>query len=304
MAEMVTVRRYIDVVEAQLARAKLGACGIRAFVVDGASFNPILSGAIGAVRLDVSESDLEQAEEVLAAEGADPDDPDEPAETASYRTHGAALAAGRDAEVVRCPRCELEYCFFERPRFAGGPGGVTGLAVLLYPLVLLSPKRWRCHKCEHVWDDPKDGPREMTRLEQDDPHPVFRLRRRNHGMGLFLGAIAGGVGGLVLNAAHSWAGGLVFVLVAAFGYLMGGALGDDVCSKPGCRAPLPAAAEECPRCKGTIAGNVRRAAEHFSAAADARRAIAAHRQEPPALEEPRRPKKKARRPRQAPSAAS
>ena len=64
------------------------------------------------------------------------------------------------------------------------------------------------------------------------------------------------------------------------GWLVGRSLRYDLCSEPECRALLPSGVEDCARCKGSLAGVIHRAEEHFSAAADVRRDIAALRKEP------------------------
>src|ERR1700742_2842199 len=85
---LVTIRRYLDPLNAQMDRAHLEGGGIRAHVIEGVSFNPLLSGVGGGVQLQVGERDVEQAEAILDA--AAPAD-----------------VAGDDGEApgaVRCPR--------------------------------------------------------------------------------------------------------------------------------------------------------------------------------------------------------
>jgi hypothetical protein len=69
----------------------------------------------------------------------------------------------------------------------------------------------------------------------------------------------------------------LFFGVPVLGWRIGKAVRSDVCSEPSCRAPLARGAEECQGCKGTIAGTITSAPEHFAAAADVRREIAASR---------------------------
>jgi hypothetical protein len=54
------------------------------------------------------------------------------------------------------------------------------------------------------------------------------------------------------------------VLGPVAGALLGGSRYVDVCSKPGCRAPLPPDAVRCPRCDGEIAGTISRPEQHFA----------------------------------------
>jgi hypothetical protein len=121
-----------------------------------------------------------------------------------------------------------------------------------------------------VWDDREEGPKQMTRLAPGDPRPVFRLRRAHAGMGVFLGAMAGFCAAMLVHGL-----GAIFLFVApAFGWAVGRSFAGDVCSEPKCRSPLPPGAETCPGCKGSVAGRVRSAAEHYAAAAGFRRELA------------------------------
>lgn len=249
--ELVTIRRYGNSVEAELARATLASSGVTAFVVDSASFNPLLTDAVGGVRLDVAERDVRNAEEVLRV-------------AALTRAHDED---DDDRDVVRCPRCELQYCTFGRPRLTDVAAGMGDmLAWLTGPF---ARPRWRCQKCHHVWDDPKEGPRAITALEPDDPRPVMRLVRGHPGMGVFVG---GALGTLSLAAAPEL--GVALLMAGAFlGWLGGRAVTGEQCSEPSCRAPLPQGASECPRCHGTLSGVIHAGHEHYSAVAQVRREL-------------------------------
>lgn len=260
--KLITVRRYLDPVAAQMDRTLLSANGIESHVFEAASYNPLLSGAAGGTQLQVREGDLQRVERLLEVH---------PGEAASNDEE-------EEAGGVRCPRCELAYCFHERLRLEGSSAS-TALTILAAPLLLFLPRRWHCHKCGHVWDDPKEGPAAITKLEEGDPRPVFRLRRAHSGMGLFLGLFAGFCGALLVTAALPRAGGeLAFaVLVGApfIGWAVGRWWQYDLCSEPGCRTALTSDRSECPRCSGAIAGVIRSADEHYAAAADFRRELSA-----------------------------
>jgi hypothetical protein len=276
----VTVRRYLDAVVAQADRAHLQAVGIRAHVIEAASINPLLAGALGGVTLEVAEHDLRRAEQVLA-ESTAPD---------------PQVDDGEGEDAVRCPRCELAYCSFERPTLRGlAPGAVGGLALVLVGLRGFGGKRWCCQRCGHLWDDPKEGPKAMTPLGLDDPRPVFRLRRAHAGMGLFLGLILGFLGLVSLGPLLGGAALLVALGVVPIAWLVGSRLRYDVCSEPSCRAPLLADAEECERCHGAIAGVVRTAEEHYSAAADFRRELAELKKRPAKISKKAKKARKAKR---------
>ena len=256
MAGFVVVRTYPEPVEAQLDRVRLESEGIRAIVLEPTGYNPALTAAVGGVRLEVDPADLARAEIILRDPGPDPSDVDEE----------------DDPQEVRCPRCELPYCAFERPKLRGlSPGGAASLlAVVLSSVMAMEPARWHCHRCEHVWDDRNEGPRRMTRLLPSDPRPVFRLRRAHPGMGLFVGLL---VGFVLAKTVPGAAAGLLFFVAPVVGWLIGSSVAGDVCSEPKCREVLPAKVETCPGCKGSVAGRVRSGPEHYAAAADFRREL-------------------------------
>jgi hypothetical protein len=266
---LVTIRTFLDPVEAELARAKLEGCDVFALVVEPTGFNPLLTAAAGGVLLRVRESDAGRAESILGVTASDAEEDDEPEGT------------------VRCPRCELAYCFLERPTLRSGMP--TGLGFFAWMAGRFGKKRWYCHKCEHVWDDPQAGPARMTLLSPDDPRPVFRLHRAHSGMGLFIGAVGGALAGGLADLAPA------FVAVPLVGWLVGRSIRRDVCSEPSCRAPLSRDAEECARCRGAVAGAISRAAEHYAEAADFRRELAALRRAPRSAPE-RAKRKRPRRP--------
>ncbi|APR84620.1 Hypothetical protein A7982_09969 [Minicystis rosea] len=259
---LVTVRRYFSPLDAEMDRARLRAEGIPAHVIEGASFNPLVNGIGSGVQLQVGDRDRDRADTILGE---------------------LAIESGDDGEApgtVRCPRCELAYCSFERPRLrTNAPAPWLSPIVLVLSLFrALGPKRWQCERCEHVWDDPKEGPIEMTKTEPGDPRPVFRLRRAHAGMGLFLGGLIGFFAGAVIG--HEL-GLLVALALTGGGYFIGSRLRYDLCSEPQCRTPLRSGVEDCPRCKGAVAGVIHAAAAHYAAVADFRRELAAMRKKLP-----------------------
>ncbi len=244
----VVIRTYLDVMAAEMDRVHLESEGITARVIEAASYNPALGSSIaGGIRLQVSGADAERANAILGV-------------SAPEESEGDA----DDTAAVRCPRCELSYCFYERPRAR------HGLLALTLPLMMFMKKRWRCRKCEHVWDDPKAGPANITRLEPGDPRPAFRLRRHHGGMGIFVGSLVG----MVLSLLTPFPYGLLLLIAcASLGWLVGRAQRADVCSVPECRALVAHGAESCPRCKATLGGAIDSAPQHYAAAADFRREL-------------------------------
>ncbi len=245
---------YSSRIEAELGRTSLAAEGIDAQVIDAASTHPILNEAAGGTRLFVDETDAERARQVLA-------------ETARVET------VDDDPDAVRCPRCELSYCFYERPRFRGASAaaGADLFAVLGSILLKAAPKRWRCAKCGHVWDDASEGPKHMTSLPEGEPKPVFRLKRTQGCVGIFLGIGLGFAASIAMHASQYTP--FLLLLGGTFGWVVGGAMRRDVCSEPSCRALLPPDELHCPGCRGIVAGAVYTAEEHYAAAADYRREL-------------------------------
>jgi hypothetical protein len=55
---LTTAATYLDPVQAELGRAKLESCDIRAVVVEPTGFNPLLTASAGGVLLKVAESEV------------------------------------------------------------------------------------------------------------------------------------------------------------------------------------------------------------------------------------------------------
>lgn len=270
MAELVTARTYLDVVEAEAARSALKQAGIRAFVFEPTAYNPLLTAAAGGIQLNVAEPDLHRAKRLLdALAGPVPEDDEDEPQEGPHGPHAYRSSAEAPREV-RCPRCELAYCFHERTRSFGR--SLHPLALLFWlPRALFGKKRWHCHTCGHEWDSAEEGPRSRTRLPKDLPEPVFRLRRSYGAAGFFFGFWLGFLIAVILRSVPA---GVAFAAAPIVLGLAGSRLHRDLCSAPTCRAPLPAGADECPSCKGTVAGVIERAEQHYAAVAEVRRELA------------------------------
>lgn len=283
--DVVAVASYSTPVEAELSREHLAENGINAVVQEGASFNPMVSVAAGGTRLLVRSADEGRARHLLRRLAkAEPQEDDEPGE-------------------VRCPRCEQTYCTFGTALATASTGAAIPPLFLMFLLPLgLTRKRWRCQRCEHVWDDPEEGPKKRTPLHPDDPQPVFRLRRRKTGTGLLLGV---GVSLLSLALASQPGAGaaaaplvVIGCIAPILGFVVGRRMYTDVCSNPDCRAVLAHGAKDCRGCHGAIAGDIQSANQHWSEAAAVRRelwALRAEKESAPkkALTKKKRPRKKA-----------
>lgn len=268
---LVVVGDFGSPIDAELARTALEVAGVAATLE---SFAPIdVASVTGRAILRVSEADAERAQAILERVRA----------VAREREH----QIDAQAEVLRCPRCELPYTTFGRWR----PAGSSALAALyLLPVTLASRRRYRCQSCGHAWDDPAESPATPTLLEPGDPKPVFRMQRSGELGGVFLGIIVG----VVLLIALDAQGPLRWVALGApvsVGFLLGRGFSVDLCSLPSCRAVLSPGAEACSSCGGTVAGRVSSSAEHWAMAAEVRRELAAERGAAPAR---RAKKRKAR----------
>lgn len=261
---LVTVASRSTALEAEMARAYLGDHGITAFVQDAASFNPIINEIGGGTRLVVRDADARLARSLLRTL--------EKPSTSDDQDDG-------EAGEIRCPRCELAYCFFETSFQSG-----ASWTVLVHPLMALlsglfgvfQKKRWRCHKCLHVWDDPKDGPARPTPLDPDDPRPIFALERGRGGVGLLIGLMIMALSSVVLvDPSIPREVGLIPLLFPFIGFAVGRRFVSTSCSAPGCCAALEPGAKECRACGGSVAGVIHRAHEHYAEAAAFRRELAA-----------------------------
>jgi hypothetical protein len=132
-----TIRRYRDLSEALIAHSALESSGVESFVQD-ANFVRLdwgVSNAIGGIRLQVSEADVETAEAVLTqpipSEIAIPGDVD----------YGQPV----------CPRCgSLDTSF----RSSNDGLRVATLFFVGVPLPQTGPKDyWHCEECQLEWMD-------------------------------------------------------------------------------------------------------------------------------------------------------
>ena len=133
--KLVTVRRYRDLSEAIVARAVIEGAGMYCFLQNEnmVRLDWQLSNFIGGIRLQVAESDVAMAEEILSAPVP-----------ASIEMDGEP-----DYIQPRCPRCDSLDISFE------GAGRGAALAAL-YLFTLPAPmgkKRWMCNQCDLLWAD-------------------------------------------------------------------------------------------------------------------------------------------------------
>ena len=130
-----TVARFRDVPAADLACTRLEADGVSAVVVHAnhVRVDWLISQAIGGVRVQVAESDLERAREALARERSD-----------DLAVVSEAALPPADGDV--CPECGAESVtgstLARRTKAASMFLGI--------PFVVWR-RRWHCRACGHSW---------------------------------------------------------------------------------------------------------------------------------------------------------
>jgi Putative prokaryotic signal transducing protein len=129
---MTTVATFSKPEEAHLFCHRLEGAGIPAFVQDERTIQMdwLISNAIGGVRVQIADADVEAAREFLAAD---------------------VPQSCPEAEDVPCPACgSVQTAPDELPRRLA----FLTLLVLTFPLPLIR-RRWRCAACNKVFKVPK-----------------------------------------------------------------------------------------------------------------------------------------------------
>jgi len=135
--ELVTIAKFFSLGEAKLAQGKLSSEGISAFVCDEHThaINWHMGAAFGGIRLQVPDSQLVRALEVL--EGFQPEESDEEEET---------------EEVPCCPECEsLEI----REIVGTNPGQISlwSAAIPFPEPPTQTTHHWKCLACGYQWQE-------------------------------------------------------------------------------------------------------------------------------------------------------
>jgi hypothetical protein len=131
---LVTLRHFRDIPEAFLAKGKLESAGIECVLADGnlVRMDWLLSNAIGGIRLQVHQRELESARAIL-------DEPI-PAEFGDEEL-------GESFVQPRCPRCcSLDIAFEKIDRF-----WTYGLWLLLSFPIPVRKGNWKCYTCGTEW---------------------------------------------------------------------------------------------------------------------------------------------------------
>jgi hypothetical protein len=125
---MITIATFSKPEEAHLFRTRLEAAGIPAFVQDEhfIQMDWLASNAVGGVRVQVADEDLDETKEFLAADTAQ---------------------SSPDAIDVVCPSCGSHHTApDESPRRIA----FLGMLIFSFPL-LLARRSWRCADCHGVF---------------------------------------------------------------------------------------------------------------------------------------------------------
>jgi len=131
---LVTLEHFRDMPEALLAKGKLESAGIHSVLADGnlVRMDWLLSNAIGGIRLQVEQRDVESARAVLKEPI--------PAELGDERLEEPFIQP-------RCPRCySLDIGFEGIDRF-----WTYGLWLLLSFPIRVRKSNWKCYTCGVEW---------------------------------------------------------------------------------------------------------------------------------------------------------
>jgi len=133
---LVTLQHFRDIPEALLAKGKLESAGIECMLADGnlVRMDWLLSNAIGGIRLQVHQQDVEPARALLE-EPIPPEFGEE--------------ELGEPFVQPRCPRCcSLDIGFEKIDRF-----WTYGLWLLLSFSIAIIKGNWECYTCGSEWVD-------------------------------------------------------------------------------------------------------------------------------------------------------
>ena len=139
--ETVTLRQFLDLPEALLAKGSLESAGIQAYLVDDnmVRLNWFISNILGGIKLKVCAEDAEAAGEIL----------NQPIpETLDVEGVG-------NFEQPKCPRCQsLDVTCDELNKGISYWTAYAGVPIPVYK------KGWLCHACSNEWEEQGGAPPE------------------------------------------------------------------------------------------------------------------------------------------------
>ena len=134
MAKLITIASFINIIDAQLLRARLESSGIKCFIADEntVAINWLYSNFIGGVKVQVLEKDLEKAKEIFEEKPV-------VSETLESQVKNASMDA--------CPECGSSSVYYEK--YARKKAFIAFLFLGL-PVPFLK-RKWKCYTCGHEW---------------------------------------------------------------------------------------------------------------------------------------------------------
>lgn len=143
--DLVVIGRFIFPYQAHLLAGKLEAEGIQAFVhgENLMNMNMLYNGLAGGVRVEVKQSDLEAAQEVLKQieQSITPD--------AALPQQIAVDDVLYDLVKGICPECGTAAVYFKSGSLASNVG--MAVVVLTLSLPIKADHKYICYKCEYEW---------------------------------------------------------------------------------------------------------------------------------------------------------
>lgn len=149
--KLITVASCSEPIEGHLLRTRLEDEGIRCFVADEhtVSANWFYSNAIGGMKLQVCEADLDEARDILisALEERESDDASvDWSEVNPDWTFDAETETASE-EQYSCPNCDSTEVFYEK---FSKQWVFLSILLLGIPLPFLS-REWSCRSCGETW---------------------------------------------------------------------------------------------------------------------------------------------------------
>lgn len=140
---MVTLRQYLNVQDALLAKTVLDSAGIECRLGDEnmVRMDWFYSNAVGGVKLWVRRGDIAAATSLLELEPP-----------AAFDVEGVG-----EYSQPRCPSCDSMEVTFEGLNKHVAYGSLAGTWLLgMIPAIRSKQTGWKCHACGHAWEDSPD----------------------------------------------------------------------------------------------------------------------------------------------------
>lgn len=140
MRKMVIIRKFRDLPEALFAKGSLESAGIECAMVDDnmVRLDWFISNLLGGVKLQVSQEDAADAEEILSQ---------------PIPEHFDVTGIG-DYQQPRCPKCQSLDINFQEVSPAAYVSAYVNVPIPFHR------RAWRCHSCDAEWED--DGVSEAS----------------------------------------------------------------------------------------------------------------------------------------------